>query len=155
MKKWLKRVGIGLLVLVVLIGALLFWLLETESGARFALARAKSALADKLAIAQARGALASPLELDDLRYRDPQSGLDVHVKSVRVEYVLSGLFSRTLHVINLTVDGVDVALTTVPATTPPAPAPSLESLLTPPLAILLDRASITHIRIVQDGQPVF
>jgi translocation and assembly module TamB len=155
MKKWLKRLAIAFVVLLVLFGAFVAWLLESESGARFAITRLKSALADKLLIAQARGALSSPLELDDLHYNDPTSGIDVRIKSVRVEYELSGLFSRSLHVAKLNVDGVDVALTSVKPATPAAPAPSLQSLLTPPLAILLDYARIDRINITQDGKPVF
>lgn len=155
MKKWLKRIAIFLAVVLVLAGAFVAWLLESESGARFAITRLKSALADKLLIAQARGALASPLEIDDLRYRDPASGIDVRIKSVKVEYELFGLFSRTLHVANIVVDGVDVALTTVKPASPAAPAPSMQALLTPPLAILLDRARVDHVHITQDGKPMF
>ncbi|GAH32638.1 unnamed protein product, partial [marine sediment metagenome] len=57
MKKWLKRIGIALAIVFALILALAWWLLATESGTRFAVERAKSALAGKLAIAQATGAL--------------------------------------------------------------------------------------------------
>jgi translocation and assembly module TamB len=155
MRKWLKWIGLGLAIVVVLIGAVVTWLLEAESGARFALERVKSALANKLSIEQSHGALASPLTLENVHYRDPESGLDVHIKSVKVEYALSGLFSRTLHVSNLEVSGVDVALTTVAATAPQAPPPSMQTLLTPPLSILLNRAKIASIKIAQDGQPVF
>ena len=155
MKRWLKWIGIGLAIVVVAIAAVVTWLLEAESGARFALERVKSALANKLSIEQSHGALASPLTLENVRYRDPASGLDVRIKSVKVEYALSGLFSRTLHVSSLEVSGVDVALITVPTAGPSAPPPSMQTLLTPPLSILLDRASIASIKIVQDNQPVF
>ncbi len=155
MKRWLKWIGLGLAIVVVLIAALVTWLLEAESGARFALERVKSALANKLSVEQTRGALASPLTLEGVRYRDPASGLDVRIKRVKVEYALSGLFSRTLHVSNLEIAGVDVALTTVPQSGPQPPAPSMQTLLTPPLSILLDRANIASIKVVQDNQPVF
>ena len=39
MKKWLKRIGIAVLVLVFLGTAFSLWLQYTQSGARFALAR--------------------------------------------------------------------------------------------------------------------
>ncbi|HEX3897248.1 MAG TPA: translocation/assembly module TamB domain-containing protein [Rudaea sp.] len=155
MKRWLKWIGIGLALAIVVIVLFAAWLLETESGARFALERAKSALADKLSVENSRGALVSPLVLEGVHYRDAQSGIDVRIKSVKVDYALFGLFSRTLHIGDLAVDGIDVALTPVPATAPAAPAPSLQTLLTPPLAIMLDRAAITHIGIAQDGKPVF
>ena len=155
MKKWLKRTGLAVAILIVVIGALAMWLLQAESGARFALERVKAMLSDKLSVERSRGTLTSPLTLEGVRYRDAESGIDVRIKSVKVEYALSGLFSRTLHVSSLEVSGVDVALTTVPGTTPQAPPPSLQTLLTPPLSILLDHASIATISIVQDGQPLF
>jgi translocation and assembly module TamB len=155
MKKWLKWIGLGFAILLVVVAAVVTWLLEAESGARFALERVKAALANKLSIAQSRGALSSPLTLEGVRYRDPQSGLDVSIQSVKVEYALSGLFSRTLHVSNLEVSGVDVHLTTVATQAPQAPSPSTKTLLTPPLSILLDRASIASINVAQDGKPVF
>jgi translocation and assembly module TamB len=157
MKKWLKRIGIALAVLIGLIVVLTWWLLATESGARFAVERAKSALAGKLAIAQATGALTSPLELHDVAYKDPASGLDVKVKTLKLDYEFWGLLRKTAHVRNLEADGVDVALTTLPPTPPPpqAATPSIQSLLTPPLDILLDRLHVGTVKLSQDGKPVF
>jgi translocation and assembly module TamB len=154
-RKWLKRIGSGVVVLIVLASTFAAWLLESESGARFALARAKAALEGNLDAAIAHGTLASPLELHDVRYRDAAAGIDMHVASMKVEYALSRLFSRTLHVAVLDIDGVDIALTTVTPTTPAAPPPSLQSLLTPPLTILLDRAHVGRLSVQQDGKPVF
>ena len=156
--KWLKRIAITLLVLLLLGGLFGWWLLGSESGARFALERAKSTLVDKLSYAQLRGALASPLTLENLRYRDTAAGLDVRIQSIKVEYALSGLLSKTLHIAHLDVDGVEVALTTpppAPAVTPAPKPPTAQELLTPPLALLLDGARITHISVQQDGKPVF
>ena len=155
-KKWLKWFGIVVAVLVVLVVCVAFWLLGTETGARFALERAKSALAGKLLVAQAKGTLVSPLELQDVEYRDETSGVDVKVKSIRVEYELFGILSHTLHVKNAQIDGVDVALTTMPTPSgPTAPKPSLQSLLTPPLDVLLDSLHLGATHIAQDGKPVF
>jgi translocation and assembly module TamB len=157
MKKWLKRIGIVLAILIALVAVLVWWLLATESGARFAVERAKSALAGKLAVAQANGALTSPLELHDVAYKDPASGLDVKVKTLKLDYEFWGLIRKTVHVRGLDIDGVDVALTTVPPSTPTpqAATPSIESLLTPPLDILLDRMHVGTTKITQDGKPVF
>ena len=76
MKRWLKWIGIGLAIVIVVIVLFATWLLEAESGARFALERVKAALANKLSVENARGALASPLVLEGLHYRDVQSGID-------------------------------------------------------------------------------
>jgi len=65
-----------------------------------------------------RGALTGPLELHDVHYRDPAAGIDVSIQSVKVDYEVTRLFSHTLHVAALDVEGVDVALTTIKPTTP-------------------------------------
>ena len=157
LKKILKWTGIALAAILVLFVALGFWLLATESGARFAVERAKSSLAGKLALAQAKGTLTSPLELHDVAYKDPASGLDIKVKTLKLDYEFWGLLRKTMHVRNLDIDGVDVALTTVPPSPQPpqAATPSMQSLLTPPLDILLDRLHVGATRITQDGKPVF
>ena len=153
--KWIRRIGIVFATLLVLGGLFAWWLLASEAGARFALARAKAALAGKLEFAQAHGSLVGPLQLHDVRYRDPAAGLDVSIQNVKLDYAFSRLFARTLHVFALELDGIVVARATVAPTTPAAPAPSLESLLTPPLAILLDRAHASRIAVTQDGKQVF
>jgi translocation and assembly module TamB len=157
LKKWLKRAGIAFAILLVLIAAFAFWLLDTQSGARFAVERAKSALAGKLTLAETRGTLVSPLELHDVGYKDAAAGIDIKVKTLKLEYGFAGLLHRTLHVQSLVLDGVNVALTTVPQTAQPpqAATPSLQSLLTPPLDILLDKLHVGATRITQDGEPVF
>jgi translocation and assembly module TamB len=153
--KWLKRLGIAFVALLAIAALFVAWLLESESGARFALERAKAALANKLSIAQSSGTLVSPMELHGLRYRDPAAGIDISIKSMKVDYSLFGLFGKTLHVSSIQVDGVVVSLTTVPPAAVAAPPPSVQSLLTPPLVILLDRAQVGNITIRQDGKPVF
>jgi translocation and assembly module TamB len=157
MKKWLKRIGITVVVLIALIGVCAFWLLATESGARFAIERAKSSLVDKLKIAQSSGTLISPLELHDVEYHDAVAGIDVKVKTLKVQYSFFGIFSKTLHLQNVDIDGVDVAMTTVPPppAVPAAASPSLQSLLTPPLDILIDRLHVGKTTITQDGKPLF
>ena len=157
LKKILKWTGIALAAILVLFVALGFWLLATESGARFAVERAKSSLAGKFALAQMKGALTSPLELHDVVYKDPASGLDVKVKTLKLDYEFWGLLRKTVHVRSLDIDGVHVALTTVPPSPPPpqAATPSIQSLLTPPLDILLDRLRVGTTKITQDGKPVF
>jgi translocation and assembly module TamB len=157
MKKWLKRIGIAFAILLALVVMLAWWLLATESGARFALERAKSTLAGKLLIARAGGALVSPLELHDVEYKDPASGLYVKVKTLKIEYGFLGLLRKTLGVQNLDIDGVEVTLTTVaPTPKPPqAATPSLQSLLAPPLDILIERLHVGKVTVTQDGKPVF
>ncbi|HEY8010408.1 MAG TPA: translocation/assembly module TamB domain-containing protein [Rudaea sp.] len=151
-RTWLKRIGIALVVLLAVVVALAYWLLATEAGARFAIERAKTSLAGKLLLAEARGVLVSPLELHDLHYRDAASGIEVKIKSAKIEYDFFGLLHRTLQLKNVQLDGVDVALTTVLPASTNVPAPSLQMLLTPPLDILIERLHIGKTAITKDGR---
>lgn len=155
MKKWLVRLGIALAIAVVLMFSALCWLLQTESGARFALERAKLALAGKLDLALAKGAIVGPLELHDVAWRDPQSGIEVRAKTVKVEYAFWGLLHKSLHVRSVDLDGVDVALITVPVSPPAAPPLSLKQLLAPPLDITVDQLHVGKLNVTQDGKPAF
>ena len=110
----LKWIGIAFLVLVAIVGALLYWLLRTESGAHFAIARAVGAMEGKLAIERTSGRLAEPLTLDNLRYNDASAGVDARVASIVVDIAPLEILSHRVHVESLDVDGVDVALTTTP-----------------------------------------
>ena len=144
MKRWLKWIGIGLAMLIVAIALFALWLLEAESGARFALERAKAALADKLIVENSavRWSVRSSSKAfgiaTPMRHRRQAS------KSVRVDYEFFGLFSRACTCSDAQVEGVDVVLTSVPRATPAVPPPSLQTLLTPPLAILIDRAHVAQ-----------
>ncbi|HET8942357.1 MAG TPA: translocation/assembly module TamB domain-containing protein [Rudaea sp.] len=155
MRTWTKRIVIAIVIVLALIGVFAWWLLGSESGARFALARAEAALDSKLSVAQLQGKLSSPLQLHDVRYLDPESGIEIRIQNLKLEYSLYGLISRSLHVRNLEIDGVDVRMHTL--ATPPVshPSPSVQSLLTPPLTLTIDRAHVADIAVAQDGKPVF
>jgi translocation and assembly module TamB len=148
--KWLKRIGLVLLLLLLLLALGLWWLLGSQAGLRFALARAGGFTGGALTVQQASGSLAGPLQLHGLRYADGK-GLDVRIASVRLDLHVWPLLSRTLHVGALNVQGVDVAL--------PPPVPSPESSgrfeLNPPLAIQLDQAHVADVTLHQDGRPLF
>src|SRR3569832_1420293 len=153
--KWLKRAAIGFAALLVLALAFVSWLLWTQSGARFAVARAQAALEGKLTIGAVQGSIRGPLQLQGVRYRDPAAGVDASAQRVSVEAALLPLWHRTLHLRALDLGGVVVTLTTVPApANAPPPAP-LQTLLNPPLAILLDRLHVDSTLVTRDGQPVF
>jgi translocation and assembly module TamB len=156
MKKWLKRIGFAIVALLVVAALLAGWLVGTESGARFVLSRAQGALPPgQLEVTSVRGSLAGPLELGGLRFRDSSSGVDARVQTLRVDPSLFALVRSTLHLNTLDLDGVDVALTTVPPPpNPPPPAP-LQKLLTPPLAMLLDRVHVARVNVALDGKPLF
>lgn len=152
-RRLLKWLGIGLLVLLLILALALFWLLRTESGARFALARAVGAMQGKLAVERSSGPLSGPLTLEGVRYADPSIGVDARLGRVLLELKPLALLSRRVHVANLEVDRLDVALTTVPPK--PEPPSSEPFSLAAPIDVLLDRFALTQAAIRQDGKPVF
>ncbi|MGN2242591.1 translocation/assembly module TamB domain-containing protein [Frateuria sp. GZRR33] len=148
--KWLKRIGIALVVLLLLLALGLWWLLGTGAGLRFALERASGFTDGALSVQQSSGTLAGPLQLKGLRYTDGK-GLDVHVASARLDVRLWPLLGKQLHLDSLHVQGVDVALP------PPAPSEPGSSPLSlqPPLAIQVDQAHVADVVIHEGKQPLF
>ena len=148
--KWLKRIAAALLALLLLLALGLWWLLGSEAGLRFVLARAGGFTDGALSVQHAHGHLAGPLQLDGLRYADGK-GLDVRLASVRLDLAPWPLLGKRLHVRSLVVQGVAVALP------PPSPsnAPAGPIRLRPPLAIQLDQASVEGIAVRRSGQPLF
>ena len=151
-KRILKWIGIAVIALVLITGTLLYWLLETESGARFALARAVAAMEGKFAFERSSGRLAGPLTLVNVSYKDPASGVDAHVASVVLDIEPAAFLSKRVHVVSLEVEGVDVALATIPRK--PEEKPSEFSLIAP-VDVLLDRLALKKVAISQDGQALF
>ncbi len=151
--KLLKGIGITLAILLVLVGFLSFWLLRTESGLQFVLARAIGATDGKLTIGKSSGSLAGTATIEDLAYRDPAAGLDVHARHTTIAFSPLELLSSRLHLTRLQLDGLDVALTSVPM--PPEQKKSADFSLAAPLDVVLDRLTLTQAKIVSDGQPLF
>jgi translocation and assembly module TamB len=148
--RWVRRIGIALLALLLLLALGLWWLLGSNAGLNFALNRASGFTDGALSVRQASGRLAGPLELQGLRYADGK-GLDVRIARAKLDLRLWPLLGKHLHVDMLDVQGVDVALP------PPAPdEPDSGPLsLEPPLAIRIDQAHVGGLVIRQDGHPLF
>src|SRR5690242_9842197 len=148
--KWLKRLGIALLALLLLLALGLWWLLGTGAGLRFALARASGFTDGALRVQHAHGTLAGPLQVEGLRYTDG-NGLIVHIASAKLDVRLWSLLARHLHVDNLDVRGVDVSL---PPPTPGGPQGGPFS-LEPPVAITVDHAHVADAVIHRIHQTLF
>lgn len=148
----LKWIGIAFAILLLVLAILLYWLLGTESGARFALARAVGSMDGKLAVEKTSGRLSGPLTLEGVRYTDPAAGVDARIARVLIDLKPLALLSSRAHVTELEASDVDVALTTVPAK-PDAPAADFS--LAAPIDLLLDRVVVKKATIVRDGQPLF
>ncbi|HET7663062.1 MAG TPA: pathogenicity protein, partial [Rhodanobacteraceae bacterium] len=152
MRRWLKRIGIVLAVLVVLLAAGLWWLLGTTSGLRFAVERVTAVSDGAIAVQSVQGDLAGPLQLDGIDYRDKESGMRAHVDQVKADIALWSLLAGRVHFTSLTASGVKVAMTT-PAQPPPESSTPLS--LKPPVNLVLDNAHVENIHVSQDGKPVF
>ena len=90
--------------------AIAAWSLNTQSGARSIARIAVNALGGKLALGTVEGTIAGPLTVADLRYRDPEAGIDARLQRVHVDIVFRELFRPRVHVRKLQASGIDVAL---------------------------------------------
>ncbi len=150
-RRWLRWIVLAVVLLLALIIAFSTWLLGTSSGLRFAVARAQAATNGALQVQQAQGRLIGPLDLSGVRYRDG-TGLDAQVATIHLDLRVWPLLSKRLHVLDLDIDGVNVAL--APSTPSKENTDSTFS-LKPPLDLLLDRVHVGAVKIIQAGQPVF
>lgn len=134
--------------MLVLLGV---WLLASESGARFALARTQALLpAGSFEWRAQRGSLAQGLEFEGLRYA--QDGLRVDIERLRVRAVLGQALAARLRVEQLEAEGIRVLLPPEEAESEPAPTfdirlpESLPSLVLP-LDIAIESAVLSALRI--------
>lgn len=134
--KTLAWTGIVIVVLILLVAGAIAWVINTQSGTRFAAARATALMGDKLAIGSIDGSIAGPLRITDFRYRDPAAGIDASVAKLKVDLVLSDLWHRLVHVDRLNVSGIDVLMTE--PTEPKPEEPAKPFTLKPPIDIAVD-----------------
>ncbi len=149
--KWVKHIAIAFAVLLLLVAAAAWWLLGTNAGLQFALARAQAATDGALHVQQARGRLVGPLDLAGVRYDDGK-GLLVNVAKLQLELRFWPLLAKRVHVLALTADGVEV---TLPQSTEENASSSGTFSLQPPIALILDRAHIGTVTVTQGGQSLF
>jgi translocation and assembly module TamB len=150
-RRWLRWLGIALLLILLLLAATAGWLLGTTSGLRFALARVQAATDGAFRVQHAQGRLIGPLDLAGVRYDDGK-GTVANVAKAHLDLRFWPLLTRRVHMLALDVDGVVVAL--------PKPAPdqtpdSSSFSLQPPVELILDRAHVGTVTVTQDGQPLF
>ena len=145
-----KWTALALGVLVIAVASVVTWMLSTTSGTRWTVARVVSVLGDKLAIGSTEGTIAGPLELRNLRYRDPAMGVDLRIARVGVDVVMADLLRRTAHVRTLTISGLNVALSE--PTEPPEESKPLS--LEPPIDMVLDSLDLERARIERDDVPL-
>lgn len=146
--KWLKRLFVVLLALLLVAAGLGWFVLGTERGARFTFARIVALTEGRLTIGEIRGTLPAPLTLINVRYRDPAAGVDVAIERLVVDVGATAALSRRALIESLDAEGVAVRLTTVPDAGPET------SPWEPPLDFVVDRAELARIVITRDGEPL-
>jgi translocation and assembly module TamB len=128
-----------------------WWLLFTAGGARFAVARAQGLLAPRLTVAAVEGTLAGPLRVQDLRWNDPETGVDLRLARGEIDLVLRSLLTGTVRARSVRAQGLLLALSQAPprAKPPPDRAP-----LDPPVNLVVDRLALDDARVLQEGVEV-
>lgn len=149
-RHWLRVIGLVVLVILVLVAGSVSWLLCTGPGLRFALGQAQSLTHGALQVQQAEGRLIGPLDIAVLRY-DDGAGTDVTITDTHLNWRILPLLYKRLHVLDLRVARVDVAL---PKSQESASSSSSFS-LKPPIALVLDQVHVGPVAIKQDGKPLF
>jgi len=148
-RKWLVGVGAAIVALIIVLAALLFWVLYTPSGLRFALDRGVVMMHGQFAFTSASGTLAGTTTIDGLRYHT-DDGTKVSVEHASVDLRPWALLGHTLHVARARLDGITLDL----APSKPSSQSSAFS-LKPPLAIVLDDSQLSHIAVNEDGKRMF
>ncbi|RDS84611.1 pathogenicity protein [Dyella monticola] len=149
-RRWLLAIGIGLLVLFALMTGGLGWLLCTGAGLRFALAQAQGFTHGALHVEQARGRLIGPIDMTQLRYDDGK-GTDVVITGAHLDWNIASLLYKQLHVVDLDVARVDVALPKSEETSSSSSTFSAQ----PPIDIVLDRAHVGPVTVTEQGKALF
>lgn len=152
--RWYAWVGIVLLAIVVIVAGSVAWILNTNAGARWAVARASGFLDDALRVARVDGTLAGPLTLTNLTYRDPKSGLDVAAEHVHVDLALRELLGMTVHVITAELRGIDVNLSEPTEPQPPPPEEGKPFTLEAPIDLIVDRFALRDAQVMSEATPV-
>jgi len=152
----LKWTLLILLVVILVLLGLIAWVAGTRSGTSFAWNQAKGFLPEGIQVASVDGRLIGPLSVRGIDYKT--DSMNVAVKSFDFDMNASELLSRTVHIKNLAVAGVDYQVTKV---VPPEPKPDSEPFSLPdainlPVTVQIDRVAIDNVKAVTapDAEPV-
>jgi len=152
MKRLLKALGLGVLVLFLLILGAGAWLVGTETGFRQTLALAKKFAPGSLEWEEADGKLIGPVNIRGLHYSQPD-GIDAKVQALDFNWQPGALFSADLNVDQLHLDDVELRLAEA---TEPQQEESAGELALPeislPVSIMLNDIAINRVAIYPAGQ---
>ncbi len=151
MKKWLVVLCIALLVVVLLAASGWLWLTRTESGARWALARADG-LVERLEYDSLSGGLASGITLEGLEFA--HAGLRASAERLELAARID-LFAGPLVVVrHLRGRGIDVYLPQPGAPAEPADEPFDLSQLASPVDVIVEALELEQLAIHAGAEPV-
>ncbi|HKU12803.1 MAG TPA: translocation/assembly module TamB domain-containing protein [Steroidobacteraceae bacterium] len=148
MKRVAKWLGLTLVVVVILVAGLVAWGVNTQAGARSIARIAVDALGGKLALGGIDGTIAGPLTVSDLRYRDPEAGIDARLQHISLDLVLADVLHALVHIRAIEARGIDIALHE--PTKPPEPKPSKPFSLKPPIDVAIDSLVVDSARVRRD-----
>ena len=140
--KWLARFGLLLFLLVALLLGAAAWLLGTESGLRWAIARAQSAAEGRLLVQGASGVLAGAVRIERLVFEADGSKLEA--RSLQTSASLLAALGGRLALDPLTADSLEVVL--LPRDGASTTPPSL------PFGIAVADVAIAQLAVTQAGE---
>lgn len=138
--RWLARLGLLVLVALAAAAGAGVWLVGTESGLRWALARAQAAADGKLEVEGARGVLAGAVAFERLAYRS--ESLAVEARGVRTELGLLAALGGRVALDPLEVEFLELA---------PRGGGKPGAAGAPAVPVALDRVSIARLELVREG----
>jgi len=133
-------VGVATVTLLIAVTSI-YWLVVTENGARWLLAKASPYLPSQMSIASLDGTLLHGLQLSSIRWDD--DSLSISIDRVHTQFALLPLLRR-----NLDISVFDIqAVTVVVGDRPAGDAAEAPFAVDIPLTVLLDAASIKDVRV--------
>ena len=136
----IRRLLIGLSILLLLPLLLASWLVASESGLHWALEQARPRLPGELEVAALSGRILGPLRVDRIRYRD--AGLEVAAARAELRWNPWALLGGRLDVEALEIEALALELPAAGAGTEAAAAPQAPPAIALPLRIRVGRLAI-------------
>ncbi len=139
-RAWLWSLSFIAVASLAVVGAL-FWIVATESGTRWAFTRAQPLLPPQISVGAISGTLRDGVVLKTSSWTDEQQ--TIRIDQLATDFALLPMLRREVRIGDLRIQGVDIQLRERPATDAPGEPFALHL----PLAVTVDDATITNLRI--------
>ncbi|WP_376695831.1 translocation/assembly module TamB domain-containing protein [Wenzhouxiangella sp. EGI_FJ10305] len=151
MKKWLVIVVVALLVIALLLGSAWLWLTRSESGARWALARA-AGMVEQLEYDSLSGGLASGITLDGVRFE--HAGTRLNAEQLELAARIELFVDPHVVVHHLRGRGINLHLPRAEEPSEPAAEPFDLSALTSPIEVIVEEVDLQQLAIHSGEEPL-